>query len=66
MTAGFDYMDKRQEVIDRMNAGRLQSGKPALNRIQEHLVREFFDAEGRLADTDRALFTQLMQSNSSV
>lgn len=64
MTASFDYVDKRQEVIDRMNAGRLQTGKAALNRRQEHIVREFFDENGFLAEADRPLLVHLLQSNS--
>jgi hypothetical protein len=56
--------DKRQEVIDRMNVGRQQSGKPALTPRQEHLVREFVTDEGLVADEDRELFRNLLQSNS--
>jgi len=60
----FEYADKRQEVIDRMNAGRTERHQPPLTPRQEHLVREFIDDEGLLADADRELFRNLLQSNS--
>ena len=57
-----DFMDKRQSVIDRMNAGRTAKGKEPLNPRQEHLVREFTDDEGNVLEQD-VLFN-LLQSNA--
>lgn len=65
MSDYMEYLDKRQEVIDRMNAGRLQRGNQPLIPRQEHLVREFFDDEGVIADEDKELLFQLLQSNSA-
>lgn len=56
--------DKRGLVITRMNEGRARTGKPPLIPRQEHIVREFVDDDGQVADADRALFTELLQSNS--
>lgn len=61
----FDYNDHRQGVIDRMNAGRLERGQPALIPRQEHLVREFVDDEGNIADEDAELLGKLLRSNSA-
>jgi hypothetical protein len=59
----FDYEDHRQAVIDRMNAGRLERGQTALTPRQEHLVREFADDEGVIAEEDVPLLRELLQSN---
>lgn len=58
-----EFVDKRGLVIDRMNAGRKDAGFPALTPRQEHLVREFFDDEGVLAEEDKPLLLSLLQSN---
>lgn len=58
-------LDKRQAVIDRMNAGRQQAGKSPLIPRQEHLVREFTDDEGNVAQEDHDLLYRLLQSNSA-
>lgn len=56
----------RQAVIDRMNAGRAQRGQGTLTLRQQHLVCEFTDEEGVIADSDKPLLMQLLQSNSGV
>lgn len=61
-TMDFDYIDKRQGVIDRMNAGRSRVGKTPLSPRQEHLVREFTDDEGQVLEQE--LLVNLLQSNS--
>jgi hypothetical protein len=61
----FNYTDKRQEVIDRMNAGRLERGQAVLIPRQEHLVREFTDDEGVISEEDLPLLKSLLQSNSA-
>lgn len=58
----FDYNDKRQEVIDKMNASRLERGQASLIPRQEHLVREFVTDEGVIEEAE--LLLQLLQSNS--
>jgi hypothetical protein len=63
METTFDYNDKRQKIIDRMNAGRLERGQAALTPRQEHLVREFVDDEGEPQEVE--LLGQLLASNSS-
>ena len=60
-----DYTDVRKGVIDRMNAGREKAGKTHLTLRQEHLVREFTDDEGVIAEADQPLLVQLLQSNSA-
>lgn len=60
----FLYEDRRKQVIDRMNQGRLERGQGALNPRQEHLVREFADDNGVIAEEDKPLLLQLLQSNS--
>lgn len=57
-------MDKRQEVIDKMNAGRAERGQALLTPRQEHLVREFFDDEVGISPEDRPLLMELLKSNS--
>lgn len=59
-----EYLDKRQQVIDTMNAKRLERGQVALIPRQEHIVREFVDDEGNIAEEDVDLLLQLLQSNS--
>lgn len=60
-----DPVDKRGDVIARMNTGRAKSGKPKLTPRQEHIVREFVDDDGQLDPADRALFEELLKSNST-
>lgn len=64
MSVAFDYDDKRQAIIDRMNAGRLQRGESPLIARQEHLVREFFDDDGTIGPDDADLLRELLASNS--
>lgn len=60
----FMYEDRRKQVIDRMNQGRLERGGTPLTPRQEHLVREFADDNGLIAEEDKPLLLQLLQSNS--
>lgn len=60
-----DGTDKRQAVIDHMNAKRRERGQRPLIARQEHLVREFTDDDGLIQHEDVDLLMSLLASNSA-
>jgi hypothetical protein len=55
----------RQEVINRMNAGRKERNEPLLTPRQEHIICEFVDIDGQLDEAERPFLAELLRSNSA-